>query len=142
MAAGDSGARAGEPGADQSRCSGRRNPSISSPLGALGWSPWSAPPPKGYAPRIPRRGAAGGWRPVLERGGPYVPCFDPDAAPALVGVSRSFGLALPPGPPSARAGELASGGGCVLATHTRELAGVVPSRELTACAAHLREAAA
>ncbi len=87
-------------------------------------------------------GAADGWLPVVERGGPLVPCFDPDGAPALAGVSRSFGLALPPGPPSARAGELAAGDGCVLVTHTRELAGAVASREIAGCAAELRAVAA
>lgn len=87
-------------------------------------------------------GEADGWQAVVERGGPYVPCFDPDASPGLaaiaVGRERGlFGLALPPGPVSARARELASSDRCALVTHTRELAGAVASRDLVACAAQL-----
>ncbi|MCC6224201.1 MAG: hypothetical protein IT201_12015 [Thermoleophilia bacterium] len=87
-------------------------------------------------------GAADGWAAVIERGGPYVPCFDPDASPGLAGLVAGrerglFGLALPPGPRSARARELAGSERCALVTHTRELAGVVASRDLVACAAEL-----
>lgn len=87
-------------------------------------------------------GPADGWREVIERGGPYVPCFDPDASPGLAALAAGrerglFGLALPPGPVSARARELAGGERCALVTHTRELAGAVASRDLVACAAEL-----
>jgi hypothetical protein len=89
-------------------------------------------------------GSADGWRPVLEGGGPYLPCFDPDAAPEVAALvaedeRRPFGLALPPGPPSPRARELAAGGRCALVTHAHELAGIVPPRELAACASQLAE---
>lgn len=87
-------------------------------------------------------GAADGWEEVIERGGPYVPCFDPDASPGLAAFTAGrerglFGLALPPGPVSARARALAASERCALVTHTRELAGAVASRDLVACAVQL-----
>ena len=90
-------------------------------------------------------GPADGWQAFVERGGPYVPCFDPDAAPGLAELlaasdRRLFGLAVPPGPLSPRARELAANGRCALVTHTRELAGVVASRDLVSCAHQLAEA--
>ncbi len=90
-------------------------------------------------------GAADGWQAVIERGGPYVPCFDPDASPGLAALVAGrerglFGLALPPGTVSARASELAASERCALVTHTGELAGAVPSRELVACADDLARA--
>jgi len=89
-------------------------------------------------------GGADTWAPVLEREGPFLPCFDPEASPGLASVvaGRSFGLALPPRPVTARARELASSSRCVLLTHTRELAAVVPGRALASCGAELRGAAA
>jgi hypothetical protein len=73
-----------------------------------------------------------------------VPCFDPDASPALAELlagshRRLFGLAVPPGLLTPRARELAASERCALVTHTRELAGIVPSRELAACTSQLRE---
>lgn len=89
-------------------------------------------------------GDADAWAPVLEREGPFLPCFDPEASPGLASLvaGRSFGLALPPRPVTARARGLASSSRCVLLTHTRELAGVVPGRALASCGAELRGAAA
>jgi hypothetical protein len=86
------------------------------------------------------------WRDVIARGGPYVPCFDPDAAPALTdaiaGTPAIYGLALPPGRPGPRALELARDRRCALLTHDGELAGRVPGRELSAAAQQLRATAA
>jgi hypothetical protein len=90
-------------------------------------------------------GAADAWAPVLEVGGPYLACVDPDAAPALADAALAngtpFGLALGPGPAGRRARELAATGSCALLTNDGELAGRVPGRELSASAQHLRAAA-
>jgi hypothetical protein len=92
-------------------------------------------------------GDADGWAAVIDHDGPYLPCFDPDASPALAARleeagDRLFGLTLPPGAASARARELASGGRCALVTTTAELAGVVGVADLSDCVGNLRAAAA
>jgi hypothetical protein len=79
-------------------------------------------------------GAADGWLALIEEGGAYLPCFNPECAPALAAHARNaagklFGLALP-GPIGDDLRELAHSGRCALVTNERELAGVVPARDL------------
>jgi hypothetical protein len=91
-------------------------------------------------------GAADDWQDMIEQGGPFVACFDPDRAPGLASFfgegERSFGLALPPTEdPSERALELARSGRCSVLTHTGELAGQVSAGDLPEAMRTLREAA-
>ncbi len=90
-------------------------------------------------------GAADGWQDVIERGGPFVACFDPDQAPGLASFfeegERSFGLALPPTAPSERTRELVGSGRCSVLTHTGELAGRVSAGDLPETVRALEDAA-
>jgi hypothetical protein len=87
-------------------------------------------------------GPADGWESFVAAGGPYLCCFDPDAALGLANAASGLcAVAAPPGPTGPAARELASSGRCVLLTHDRELAGRVPGRDLAGVAAQLRAVA-
>lgn len=87
-------------------------------------------------------GKADGWEPFIVRGGPYIPCFDPDESSKIAErfrLSGAFGLALPPGGPSNVAKELAGNGRCAILTHDGELSGRVAARDLRKEVASLRK---
>jgi hypothetical protein len=85
-------------------------------------------------------GSGDGWPAVLSAPGPFLPVFEPGtasaAATAMGSGTRAFGLALEPG---AGAGDAAParGGHCALLTHTRDLLGAVPVRDVRAAVAAL-----
>jgi hypothetical protein len=86
--------------------------------------------------------AADAWLPIAEHRPAAVTCFDPGAAPGLAELAHAgeilYGVAAEPGPPTAAARELAGGAMCALVTHSRELGGTVPGRDVSAVIDDLR----
>ncbi len=82
------------------------------------------------------RGPADAWAPVLTRPGPFLPCFDPVAAPAvaaaLAGEARPFGLVVPATADAAPRHALRDDERCALLIHEDDLAGRVPVRDVRA----------
>ncbi len=86
-------------------------------------------------------GSTDNWPAVLSAPGPFLPVFEPAAASAAATAmgsgTRAFGLALEPGAGAGDAAGLAGGGHCALLTHTRDLLGAVPVRDVRAAVAAL-----
>lgn len=86
--------------------------------------------------------AADSWLPFIEKGGAFLPCFDPDLSPSLQkhvdDTGTQYGLALPLEPLSEAASKAAHSKNCVLLTTHDELAGSVPVRDLQKRLTHFR----